>query len=177
MGWVGGVLAQRRGDVRDGTGRELEGGCPGIGCLGETSTHTSFFLWLESKDDLHLKHHFAITTLTRARPAPGRPTLCFSFPPLLCTHSCLSVSSKKKNMFWLGWKGEIFFYYYIYISSFKLLLEVRLDLPKQVCSARPQRLPSVSPLGSQGSLLRKLGGARFPDGGPKPQRVAMLRSL
>lgn len=45
-----------------------------------------------------------------------------------------------------GWVGKgRFFYYYIYISSFKLLLEVRLDLPKQVCSVWPQRVPCVSP--------------------------------
>lgn len=91
---------------------------------------------LESKDDLHLKHHFAITTLTRARP-----TLRFPFPPLLCAHSCLRVSSKRKSSGWVG-KGRFFFFnYYIYISSFKLLLEVRLDLPKQVCSVWPQQPP------------------------------------
>lgn len=31
------------------------------------------------------------------------------------------------------------------------MLEVRLDLPKQVCSVWPQQVPSVSPLGSWGS--------------------------
>lgn len=81
----------------------------------EKLQRTQFFLLgLESKDDLHLKHHFALTTLTRARPTPSRPTLCFTFPPLLCTHSCLCVSSKK--MFWLVWKGENFLLLYIYIK-------------------------------------------------------------
>lgn len=118
-GWVGGGLAWRRGDVREwdrkGAGRWV----PRNRLLGRNfNAHDFFFFlsWLESKDDLHLKHHFAITNLTRARPAPSRPTLCFPFPPLLCTCSCLSVSSKKKKMFWLGWKGEIFLLLYIYIK-------------------------------------------------------------
>lgn len=107
-------------------------------------------------------------TLTRARPAPSRPTLCFPFPPLLCAHSCLSVSSNKTNKYVLaGFRKGRFFYYYIYISSFKLLLEVRLDLPKQVCSVRPQRLPSVSPPRLAGQPAQEARRSEVPLGGDR----------
>lgn len=99
-----------RGWDRKGAGRWV----PRSRLLGRNfNAHDFLLLWLEGKDDLHPKHHFAITTLTRARPAPADPTFPFSL--LLCTHSCLSVSSKK-NVFWLGWKGEIFLLLYIYIK-------------------------------------------------------------
>lgn len=46
------------------------------------NAHDFLLLWLESKDDLHPKHRFAITTLTRARPAPSRPKLSLLSPPV-----------------------------------------------------------------------------------------------
>jgi len=111
---------------------------------------------------------------TRSQQGPRCAFPCL--PSCAHTHVLASLLKKKKNVL-AGLERGDFFYYYIYISSFKLLLEVRLDLPKQVCSVQPQRLPSVPRLGSQGSRLGKLGGARFPDGGLKLQRVAMLQSL
>lgn len=72
-----------------------------------------------------------------------------------------------------GWVGKgRFFYYYIYISSFKLLLEVRLDLPKQVCSVWPQRVPCVSPWdGGQGSRSGSSEERGFPALGDRSRSV------
>lgn len=70
-----------RGWDRKGAGRWV----PRNRLLGRNFNAHDFLLsWLESKDDLHPKHHFAITTLTltRARPAPSRPTLPLPSPPV-----------------------------------------------------------------------------------------------
>lgn len=97
-----------RGWDRKGAGRWV----PRNRLLGRNfNAHDFLLLWLESKDDLHPKHHFAIITLTRARPAPSRP---FPFPLLLCTHSCLSVSSKKKCVLAGLERGDFFIIIYIY---------------------------------------------------------------
>lgn len=85
--------------------------------LGETSTHMIFFLlWLESKDDPHLKHRFAITNLTRARLASTRPTLCFSFSSLpSCAHAHVLVYLQKNILAGLE-RGDFFIIIYIYIK-------------------------------------------------------------
>lgn len=55
----------------------------------------------------------------------------------------------------MGWEGgDIFFI--IYISSFKLLIEVRLDLPKSLCATQLPSPPTRTPLGQLCSLLGKL---------------------